>query len=145
MAKRGDLTLLILLLSFLWYYEVINNLFKLMPEEYTKEQIWKLLEKLPPELKEVFFSPDTSDHVYNICQRNKVLDRVSKIAEYTGHVLLGILSPEKFPETLEKEVKLKKETAEKIGQEIYRFVFYPVKEKLAELYEMKIVPTVTPA
>ena len=112
-----------------------------MPEEYTREQLWKLYEKLPGELKEAIFSVETADNIYDICQRNNIEDdRISEIARYTGRVLLGILPLDEFQETLEKELKLKKDKAKKVVQEINRFIFYPVKNSLEEIYKAPITP-----
>jgi len=108
-----------------------------MTKEYTKEQLWKLYEKLPEELQEAIFAEETANSIWDICERNKV-EQVSKAAKYTGWVLMGILPPEEFQETLEKELELKKEVAKKVAQEINRFVFYPVKPALEELYKMGV-------
>ena len=106
-----------------------------MPEENTQQYVWQLLEKLPLELKEAFFSSENSDFIYNVCRKYNCLDRVSKIAEYSGRVLLGFLPPEDFQKVLEAELKLEKETAEKVAREINRFIFYPVKPELEQLYK----------
>ena len=105
---------------------------------YTKEQFWKLYEKLPEELKDAIFSEETADNIYEICNRNEIEDeKISKIAKYTGRVLLGVLLPNEFQETLEKKVGLTKNKASKISQEINRFVFYPVKESLASIHKIE--------
>ncbi len=116
-----------------------------MQNEYTREQLWKLYEKLPGELKEAIFSMETADNVYDICQRNNIEDdRISEIARYVGRVLLGILPLDEFQETLETELKLKRDKAKKVAQEINRFVFYPVKSSLEELYGIEIAPPAKP-
>jgi hypothetical protein len=116
-----------------------------MTKEYTREQLWKLYEKLPNELKEVIFSSETADNIYDICLRNSIEDdRISEIARYTGRVLLGILPLDEFQETLEKELKLKTEVAEKVAQEINRFVFYPIKSSLEDIYKVEIAPPAKP-
>ena len=113
-----------------------------MPKEYSKEQLWKLYEKIPQELKEAIFSEDTAESIWEICSRNGIEDeRISEIARYTGRVLLGILPPADFQETLEKELKLGKEVAKKVSQEINRFIFYPVKPALEQLYQIGIAPS----
>ena len=61
-----------------------------------------------------------------------------------GQVLVGVLPPEEFQEVLEKELKLKKEVAKKVAQEINRFIFYPVKASLEELYKIEIAPPAKP-
>ena len=120
-----------------------------MPKEYTKEQLWKLYEKLPEELKEATFSMKTADSIWDVCEKNEV-EEVSIVAKYAGYVLMGVLSPEDFQETIEKELGLEKEVAKKIAQEINRFIFYPVKPLLEELYKIEIIPpaksaTITPS
>jgi len=116
-----------------------------MQKEYTKEQLWKLYEKLPEELKEAVFSEETANNIDDICTRNGIEDdRISEIAHYTGRVLMGVLPPADFQEILEKELKLEKDLAKKVSQEINRFIFYPVKASLEELYKIEIAPPAKP-
>ena len=117
-----------------------------MPEEVPPEQFWKLYEKLPKELQEAIFSTETAGNIWLICERNELLDvDISKISLLVGDVLLGLLPPEEFQKTLEKEVKLKEEVAKKVAQEINRFIFYPVKSALEELYKIEIAPPTKPS
>jgi len=116
-----------------------------MAKEYTKEEFWKLYEKIPQELKEAIFSEEIAESIWDICLRNEIEDeRISEVARYTGRVLLGILPLEDFQKTLEEELKLEKGMAKKISQEINRFVFYPVKSSLEELYKTEIAPPAKP-
>ena len=50
------------------------------------------------------------------------------------------MSPDDFQEALEKEVGIEVEIAKRVATEIYRFVFYPVKVSLEELYRIEIAP-----
>ena len=116
-----------------------------MAKQYNKEQFWKLYEKLPEELKEAVFSENTANDIFHVCEKNEVSEeKIPEIAKCAGHVLLGILPPDKFQETLEKELKLKAETAKKVAQEINRFIFYPVKSSLEELFKIEITPAAKP-
>ena len=113
-----------------------------MTKDYTPEEIDKILQNLPEELKEAVFSMETADAIWNICIKQKITDeRMTKIAEYTGYVLMGLLSPQEFQEALEKELKIETATAKKVAQEINRFIFYPVKPSLEQLYKMEITPS----
>jgi len=114
-----------------------------MPKKYTNKESWKLFEKLPEELQEVIFSVETANNIWNICERNRV-DEISKVAKYVGNVLLGVLPPDEFQETLEKEMGIEKDLAKKVAQEINRFIFYPVKPLLEELYKTEIAPPAKP-
>ena len=111
-----------------------------MPKKYTSEQFWKLYEKLPQELKDALFAEETGNNIYEICERNGISENLDQIVEYVGQVLVGVLPPDELPETLEKEIKLEKEVAKKVSQEINRFIFYPVKTSLEELYKVEIAP-----
>lgn len=111
-----------------------------MAKKYTSEQFWKLYEKLPSELKDAISAGETGDDIYDICKRNKITDDLDSMVEYVGQVLVGVLSPDEFQGTLEKELKLKKTTSKKVTQEINRFIFYPVKTSLEELYRIEIAP-----
>lgn len=115
-----------------------------MPVKYTREQFWKLYEKLPQELKDVLFDEKTSDNIYDVCEKNKVLENHDQIVDYVGQVLIGVLPLTDFQNVLEQELKLKKDVAKKVSQEINRFVFYPVKASLEELYNIEINPPAKP-
>jgi hypothetical protein len=117
-----------------------------MLEEYSKEELWKIYEKLPPELKGAIFSEETANFIYEICSRNNIDEgeKISEIARYTGRTLLGLLPPEKLNEVLEKDLGLGKEVAKKISQEINHLILYPVKASLEALYKIEINPPAKP-
>ena len=108
-----------------------------MPEEYSKDQLWKLYEKLPEELQEAIFSGENADNIDGICTRNGIEELIAEIAKYTGRVLMGILPPADFQQTLEKELKLEEPVAKKVSQEINRFIFFPIKDVLNSLYKIE--------
>ena len=109
--------------------------------EYNRDQLWKLYEKLPADLKEAIFSEETADSIYSTCARYETgEDEISEVAKYTGHVLLGVLPPAEFPKVLEAEVGLDKNISQTIDHDINRFVFWPVKESLTALYKTAISP-----
>ncbi len=114
-----------------------------MPEEYTRKQLWELYLKLPEELKEAVTSIENTDLIYEIGKRNGIEEeKCVEITKYVGYTLFGVLPPEELQATLERELKLKKEVAKKVTQEINRFIFYPVKTSLEELYKIEIAPLV---
>ena len=109
-----------------------------MSKKYTKKQFWQLYEKLPQELKNAVFAEETDDSIYEACKNNEVLDSHKQIIEYVGQVLIGVLRPDEFQETIEKELELDKNVAKKMTQEINRFIFFPVKKSLEDIYSMEI-------
>jgi hypothetical protein len=117
-----------------------------MKKEYSKEELWKIYEKLPDELKEAIFSYKTAEDISNICERHGISEgeKMSKIAKYVGRVLMGLLPPSDFEETLEKEVGIGKETAKGIRREVEMLIFYPVRKQLEEIYKIEISPPAKP-
>jgi len=116
-----------------------------MLKGYSRDQLWKLYNALPVELKEAIFSTEVSEDIFNICIRNDIENKqITEIIRCTGKVLLGVLSPDEFQNDLEKEVGLKEEVAKKVAQEINRFVFYPLKPALEKLYKTEITPPTRP-
>ncbi len=102
---------------------------------YTPEQLEQIFQKLPDELQEAIFSVETADAVYNACLSQDVTDESgNRVAELTGQVLMGILLPEEFQKSLEKEGGIKKDAAMNIARDITRFVFFPVKESVRQLH-----------
>lgn len=116
-----------------------------MPKKYTSEQFWELYKKLPQELKDALFAEETGNNIYTICKRYDIEEGIGVMVDCVGNVLLGLLPPDEFQKTIEEELKMEKETAEKVAREIYRFVFYPVKSSLEKLYKIKIAPSAKPA
>jgi len=116
-----------------------------MFEDYTTEQLRKLYYHLPEELQEASTSPETTAFIETACKRHKLSpEKTDKVIELTGYVFLGLLPPEELPEALVKELKLKKTTANKVYQEIYRSVFFPLKYQLYQLYHRAGGPLETP-
>ena len=111
-----------------------------MSKKYTSEQFWKLYEKLPQKLKDALFSEGTGDNIYEICKRHEIEEDLEQVVDCVGQVLVGVLTPKNLEKTLEQDLKIENETAKKIALEINRFIFYPVKAELAELYKMDIAP-----
>ncbi|OHA64411.1 MAG: hypothetical protein A2842_00795 [Candidatus Wildermuthbacteria bacterium RIFCSPHIGHO2_01_FULL_48_25] len=105
--------------------------------QYTTEELWKLYEKLPNELKEAVFSQETADFVFDICERSEI-EEVPRVSYFVGLVLMGVLLPGDFQKTLEEELRLKKSVAKSVAMEVNRFVFYPVKPALEQLHKMEI-------
>jgi len=104
----------------------------------TSEEYLQLYKKLPLDLKDSLDSEETWDMLYNICEKNNILDKHQRIIEWACDVLLGILPPNEFREKLIKELEIEPEMEKKVFREIFRYIFFPVKRSLAELYKMEI-------
>ena len=105
-----------------------------------KKEFFKLYKKLPEELQELTSSEEVGDNLESVCSKHNVLNYLHEINDYVGQVLLGLLPPNEFEETIQKKLKIEKEKAKSITREINRFVFYPVKSSLEDIYNMEIAP-----
>jgi len=110
-----------------------------MPRQYSQEQLEKIYEKLPEELKEALFSFETTQEIGDVGDTYGVIDeRLNKISEYVGYVLMGLMLPQEFAGVLKKEVGLPKVLAEAISRDLNRLIFYPVKPTLEQLHTTEI-------
>jgi len=106
-----------------------------MAQQYTQEQIDKILQNLPEELHEAVFSMETADAIWNACTKQNILDeKLSKTAKHAGYVLMGLALPQEFEQILQGDIGIEKKAAQEIAREINRFVFYPVRSALEQLH-----------
>lgn len=115
-----------------------------MPKKYTSEQFWKLYENLPKELKDALFSGETGNNIYEICKKNGIAEKLEDIVDLVGAVLVGVLLPDNFQKILEEELRIEDEVAKKVTHEINRFIFFPVKNSLAEMHKIEVAPPEQP-
>ena len=110
-----------------------------MPEEYPKEELQKIYEALPDDLKEAMFSDEVADNISDICAANGLEEeKCPEIAKSVADVFLGLLPPNEFEKELKEKLSLDNDSAKKISQEITRLVFFPLKTNLEALYKIKI-------
>ena len=110
--------------------------------QYTQKELQKLFDSLPQELKDTLLSEETAERISEICKRHQITEEnVSKIAKLVGDVLMGLLPPEEFRESLERKLYINEDKAENISREVNRFILFPVKGSLAEFYkEIRFAP-----
>ena len=109
-------------------------------QKYSKEQFWKLYEKLPQELRDALWAEDTGDTIYEITARYKASAHLERVVQLVAQVLSGLLLPQDLRASLE-QLGIKSDSAKGIAQELNRFVFYPVKPALEQLHQMEIKVT----
>ena len=103
-------------------------------KQYTQDEMWKVFETLPEELKQAVFSAENAEHTFSICERYAI-EECSQVASLIGLVLMGVMPPQDLQNALVQELKLEKATAQRVAGEINRFVFYPVKAELEKLHK----------
>jgi len=102
---------------------------------YTQEQLLKRYKKLPQDVKDAIFSVDTANAIYNIGMRHKLMiDKIGKLAEETGLVMLGLIHPADFIINLSNRLEVDKKTAKKIAEEINREIFAKIRESLKKMH-----------
>ena len=104
-----------------------------MDKKIPKEELWKVYNNLPEDLKTAIFSEDTADAIWNICKLCNIND-VSIVAKEVGNVLMGFLPPEKIGETLKKKLKIDESAVKKLEINIQHYIFNPVIDDLMEIY-----------
>ena len=102
-------------------------------EKLSQDELWAIYDTLPNVLKDAIFSEDTAEAISNNCKLHDV-EKTSEVAKIVGRILMGLLPPELFQETLQDEVGLEQDIAKKLAIEIEHFVFNPVKNELDALY-----------
>lgn len=106
--------------------------------EYSREQFVELYKDLPEDLKKAMSSERTIDTTERLSDQEDLSDEEHHaFVKAIGDVLLGLVKPSKFKEELEK-AGISKKGAEKINSSVQRFIFYPVRDTLAQLYEEEL-------
>ncbi len=105
-----------------------------MYRDYTQEEFQKLYKDLPRELQDALFSEETGNNIDKICRRYDIEDKFSDILNLVGQTLLGLLPIEEIEKVLIRDVGLSMSESKEISREITRFIFFPVKDGLTEVY-----------
>lgn len=110
-----------------------------MLEDFPKEKLQEIYEILPQDLKEALFSQEVANKISDIgIQNNLTTDQITKITEYVGYILLGLLSPNEFEKTIKEKLPIEDNLARRINHQITRLVFLPVKNSLEIIYKIKM-------
>ena len=102
--------------------------------KYTSEQIKERLDNLPPHLKEVMGSTETSKTIRTISQKHKLhIDQMGILSEEIGLVMLGLTRPNEFMYKIEKRLNISSDLAKEITKEINEEIFIKIREELQNL------------
>jgi len=107
-----------------------------MIESLSDEQFQELFKKLPENLQDAIFAPETGEKIEGICQRGKIMGSFDFMINGIGDVYLGVLSPNDFFTALQKELG---ETAgiKQIVLEINNFLLFPYKDSIEKIYHLQ--------
>jgi hypothetical protein len=102
---------------------------------YSREQYLQMYKNLPEELKEVLISEKNDQKIGEIGDRFGISDeQYSVFSKMISYVLMGILPIKTFEKSLKDELEINNDTAQKIAQDAYRFIFFPVINSLKIFY-----------
>jgi len=111
-------------------------------EHLTEEQILEKYEKLPNDLKEAIFGAEVTEAVNGIGGKyNLHIDKIGELANETGMVMLGMVSPKDFIRNLSERLEVNMETAGKIASDVNSQVFLKVRESLKKLHNGEEIET----
>jgi len=108
---------------------------------YTKDELWSLYQQIPKELQRATFSEEIGQNIQAICKNHSIADEnlVLSITKSIGYVFLGLLSPNKYSEMLQRDLSMTPEKAEKLTADLTAIIFAPLKNNLEPLYQIKII------
>lgn len=105
-----------------------------MPTPSQKE-IFERLQRLPPKIREAMFAESTTEKVFEIAKKYDLLvDKTGEMASEIGLLMLGVTHPNDFTNNLAERMKISKDEARKIADDINASIFAPVREHLRALY-----------
>jgi hypothetical protein len=106
----------------------------------TPQQLREIYLKLPKDLQDAIFSVDSAERIQSIGKKyNLAIDKTGELADETGLVMLGLTHPNNFISNLAQRLKIDKESARKIGEEINNQIFAEIRESLKKVHGMSEV------
>lgn len=108
--------------------------------DYSKEELWSLYKQIPKDLQRATFSEQVGKNIKKACNDSGISDEslILNITKDVGYVFLGLLSPSKFSNELQKDLKMKKELVSQVSARLINDIFLPLKKDLDALYEIEI-------
>jgi len=107
----------------------------------TPQQLREIYLKLPEDLKAAIFNVNSADIIQAIGKKyNLTIDKIGEVADETGLVMLGLTHPNNFISNLAERLKIDKESARKIAEEVNSQIFAKVRESLRKIYGIQPPP-----
>src|SRR3989344_138710 len=107
-------------------------------KNFTEEQIAKMYDNLPEDLKDAIFGLEMNEIVERIGREKQLnIEQIGDLANETGMVMLGVTHPNEFIGNLAERLEVDKEKARAIAQEINEQIFKKVRESLRKIHNMR--------
>lgn len=101
----------------------------------SNEQLLAKYQSLPNDLQEAILSVDTATIIHEVGTKHKLMiDKVGGLADETGLVMLGFTHPKDYITNLSERLKVDREIAKEIAEEINSQVFFPIREHLKKIH-----------
>lgn len=101
----------------------------------TPQQLKELYQKLPQDLKDVYFSIDSANVLQAIGKKyNLAIDKIGELADETGFVMLGLTKPKDYIANLTSRLGVSSDVSRQIADEINQQIFAKVRESLKKIH-----------
>ena len=107
-----------------------------MIESLSNEKFQELFKKLPENLQDAIFAPETGEHIDGICKRNKTPELTNFMINGIGDIYLGVLAPNDFFAALEKQLE-GKTGYRQVALEVNNFLLFPYKDSIEKIYHLQ--------
>ena len=105
---------------------------------FTQQQVLDRYDRLPEVVKDALFSEATSNKMMEIGKENGLMiDQVGTLAQETGYVMVGLVSPQEYPSRLSSTLGIDAGKASTIATSVNEQVFKPIREHLLKPAEEK--------
>ncbi|HVV15185.1 MAG TPA: hypothetical protein VHD55_02185 [Candidatus Paceibacterota bacterium] len=109
-----------------------------MPEQDTAKQIEERIAQLPVDVQEAVLASDFDEKVLAIGKSHNLhIDQSQLLGNEIYMVMLGMSDTADFVNSIEKEVRVSKEEAEKIATDVNAKILAPIRESLKRMYEQE--------
>lgn len=103
----------------------------------SKEEFFKLYKGLHPKIQNMLFDEEVGLTLTKVCKRHMVEGKYQEIMDLIVDVLIGLLPPQDIEKILVRDLDVPMAKAKEIALEINRFIFFPIKEEIVDLYGIK--------
>lgn len=104
---------------------------------YTQQQLREIFRKLPEDVREAATALDFTNALDAIEKQFHLhVDQGIELANETFLVMLGLTHPSKFIGNIGRRLKVPSETAKKIGEEVNKTIFHPIRMSLMRIHKM---------
>lgn len=104
---------------------------------YTKEELETRYRKLPEILRDALLSVEVANKIFETAKKHGLpAQKISRLAEEVGYVILGLTKPQEFIPKLIQTVEVDSDKAKTIAKEINHQIFFPLREELKKTHEM---------